>query len=150
MTTLFFRAIPRRVATHGALQRSTQRTLGAMVLRGTLLVACAASVAIAWRIRDPSVAVLADPELARLLRGMAPLKGPMVVATIAILLWRFGHSIAPRIAATYVVSAGLMAAAAAMIWQLTALLPAAAACHAGLIVAWRADDDLPVPSKLFA
>ena len=117
------------------------------VLRGLLVVVCAASAACAWRAGDPTAALLADPELAQLLRGMAVLKGMMVAAAIGILAWRFGHPIAPRIAVGYLAGIGAMAAATVMIWQLTVLLPAAAIFHAGLfvalIVAWRADGGLP-------
>lgn len=147
MNTIVFAAAARPESA----ARSTSTRGLPFALRTLLLAVCLASAAIALRIGDPATALQADPELARLLRGMALLKGLMVVAAIALLLWRFGHPIAPRVATGYLASTGLMAAAAAMIWQLTALLPAAAAFHAGLfvalIVAWRADGDLPVRAR---
>lgn len=149
MNTLVLSTVPRRDAARRSIRRSG---VGPAVLRTTLIAVAVASVAIAWRVGDPTAALHADPELARLLRGMAVLKGLMVVAAIAVLLWRFGHAVSPRIATGYLVSTGLMAASAAMIWQLTALLPAAVAFHAGLfiglIIAWRGDGDLPVRSTV--
>jgi hypothetical protein len=125
--------------------------VGPAILRGLMVAVCIAAAAIAWRVGDPTAALLVDPELARLLRGMAVLKGLMVAASIVVLAWRFGHPIAPPVAAAYLAGVGLMAASALMIWQLSALLPAAAAFHAGLcvapIVAWRADGGLPARTK---
>ena len=148
MNTLVVRAVVDRVDT-----RLATPTISPLVLRGALIVVCAASAAIAAQLGDPSGSLRADPELAHLLRGMAVLKGLMVVAAIALLSWRFGHPIPRPVATAYVASAALMAASATMIWQLTALLPAAAAFHAGLfvalMVAWRGDDDRPVRSTIF-
>lgn len=136
-----------------ATRTAAPKTVGPRALRALAIVACIAAATIVWSLADPSAAVRADPELARLLRGMAVLKGGMVVAAIAILWWRFAYPIAPRVAVVYVACSALMAASAAAIWQLTFLLPAAASFHAGLIVAliiaWRGDGDVPSRAKVF-
>jgi hypothetical protein len=111
------------------------------VLRVALLAGCAASVAAAAWLGRPDALLAADPELARLLRGMALIKAFMVAAALALLLWRFGRPIASEKAAAYMAGTWLAAAGSMLIWQLTQIPTAAIGFHVGeiafLILAWR-------------
>lgn len=94
-------------------------------LRVLLLAGCVGSVAaVAW-LGEPAHYLAADPELARLLRGMALIKAAIVAVAVAAVLWRFSKPVSPRAAAVYLGGMWLLAAASMMIWQLT-LIPAAA------------------------
>jgi hypothetical protein len=86
-----------RTGAHLALPTSTT------ALRALLVLGCCAGLAAAAAFGQPVPA--ADPELARLLRGMALFKGTMVLAAIAVLWWRFALPVAPRVAAVYLVGA---------------------------------------------
>ncbi|MEO8280035.1 MAG: hypothetical protein ABI564_10110 [Ideonella sp.] len=105
------------------------------LLRFWLLLGCAASVAVAAIVGEPSSLLKADPELATLLRGMAVLKALMVSAGLGLLCWRFAHPATPRTAALYVVTAWLVTGATVLIWQLTWLPLAALVFHVAGITA---------------
>ncbi len=108
--------------------------------RVILVVGCIVAVALAATLVQPGGAAAADPDLAYLLRGMAAIKGVMVLAAVALLTWRFGHPVSGRLAATYLAATWLAAAAATMVWQLASVPLAAIAFHAGelsfLAAAW--------------
>jgi hypothetical protein len=86
-------------------------------------------------------AEIAEPALRSLLRGMALLKGGAVLAGAALLWWRFGRPIEPRVAIAYVASLCLAASAAVLVWSLSHLVSAAAVFHVGelafLAAMWR-------------
>jgi hypothetical protein len=104
-----------------------------LAMRVVLAGGCAAAVAGGLFLGDPAVALAADPDLARLLRGMAALKGLIVAPAVAVVWWRLGHPLSVRLAAVYVGGAWMMAFASALIWQLTSLGLAALVFHgAGL------------------
>ncbi len=111
------------------------------LLRTLLLAGCMASMAIALWLGPPPASVQADPELARLLRGMALIKGGIVLAAVCALMWRFGRPAPQRLAAAYLAGTWLAAGASMLIWQLTLIPWAALAFHAGeltlLVAAWR-------------
>lgn len=111
------------------------------VLRATLLAGCAASVAAAAWVGRPESVLATDPELARLLRGMALIKAMMVATALALLLWRFGRPISSAYAGAYMAGAWLAAAGSMGIWQLTHIPAAAIGFHVGeiafLVLAWR-------------
>ena len=113
--------------------------------RAGLVAACLlAMVATALAI-EPSDLVRSDPDLARLLRGMAIVKSLIVTAAIALGSWRLGFAIRPAVAAGYVGGTVAMAVATVLIWQLSSLPFAAALFHVGLFVfagiAWWGDRD---------
>ena len=85
-----------------------------------------------------------EPDLARLLRGMALLKGGIALAAVGVLLWRFGHPTPPRMVTAYIAGAALIVGASVLIWQLVHIPAAAFAFHVGefalLIAAWRDRD----------
>ena len=120
---------------------ASQAMSGPVALRLLLLVGCLAAVACAASLGEPTVYLAADAELGRLLRGMALIKGSIVLAAVAILVWRLGHPVSARMAGVYLAGAWLTSGASMLIWQLT-LIPAAALCfHVGelalLVTAWR-------------
>ena len=116
------------------------------MLRALLLSGGALAVAIALVCGAPEARLRADAELAFLLRGMAAIKACLVAAAAGVLWWRFGHPIGRGTAAAYLLGAWLMAAATALVWQLTLIPFAALAFHVGgfalLVVAYRDRDAL--------
>lgn len=133
-------ALPSQIGSH----RSTAKTeffAHAMALRALLLCGCLATVAMAAWIGRPEAYLAADADLARLLRGMALIKGFLALAAVAVLLWRFGHPLSQRMAAAYLVGAWLAAGASMLVWQLTFIPLAALVFHIGeitmLLTAWR-------------
>lgn len=82
-----------------------------------------------------------DPELFRLLRGMATIKLVMAVVALALVWWRLGRPVAPGLGAVYVGGVCTLALATGLIWQLNAVLPASALFHSAtfalLLAAWR-------------
>ena len=101
------------------------------LLRALLLTGSALALAIAVSCGSPEAYIRTDRELAFLLRGMAAIKACLVIATASVLWWRFGHPIGRVAAAAYLLGAFLTAAASGLIWQLTLIVPAAAAFHVG-------------------
>ena len=113
----------------------------AMQLRAALLAGCAAALGLAAWAGNPADYLQADPALARLLRGMALLKGLIAIAAVGAVFWRFGWRVSKPAAASYLVASWVLAAATMMIWQLSCILPAALLFHAAAIsllwVGWR-------------
>jgi chromate transport protein ChrA len=113
----------------------------AVTLRAALLLGCAASVALAACVARPAPHLESDPELGRLLRGMALIKAGIVLAAISVLWRRFKRPVPAALAAAYLIATWLAAGASMLIWQLTAIPFAAIIFHAGglafLIAAWR-------------
>lgn len=112
-----------------------------MALRTLLLSGCVASVAAAAWIGSPENYLQADLELGRLLRGMAAIKASFVMATIGILLWRFGWPVSMPLASVYLAGAATIAGSSMLIWQLTHIPLAAMAFHVGglalLVATWQ-------------
>ncbi len=142
-----------RRATHGARTHGvptdgarTTRTLPATrpahaaVLRALLVAGCLAAIAFAAWLGEPAAVVQADPERAFLLRGMAALKGAIVLAALAVMLWRFGRPIAGRFAVPYLLASWLAAGSAMLVWRLSFIAHAAVLFHLAeitvLLVAW--------------
>jgi hypothetical protein len=111
------------------------------MLRALLALGCAVSLLAAVAFGQPELLSQSDPDLAWLMRGMSLVKASLVTAIVALLAWRFGRPMAPRIGMAYVVGAWLMSGATVLIWQLTLIGTAAAAFHLGelllLITLWR-------------
>jgi hypothetical protein len=119
----------------------TTRGATAALLRCGLLAGCVVAIGVAAWVGDPGVTLQADPALARLLRGMALIKGLMTIAAVSAVYWRFGWRVSRPAAATYLVAGGVMSGATALIWQLSFILPAALLFHAAALtllwVGWR-------------
>jgi hypothetical protein len=125
----------------GARDLSTANTRHNVLLRAALIPACALAIGIALWVGDPRTYLQADPALARLLRGMALIKGMLAIGAAAAVYWRCAWPMSRQAAATYAISAAAMAGSAALIWQLSYIALAALLFHLSavtmLIVGWR-------------
>ena len=74
----------------------------------------------------------ADPDLMRLLRFMALLKGVFALVALAACYWRLACPANAWREAVYVAGPGLMAAGAACLWQMQAAGASAAILHIGM------------------
>lgn len=102
-------------------------------LRCALLIAIAAALS-GVRVAAPEAsAYTGEPELARLLRSMALLKAVLVVATAALVCWRFGWPVTWPVAVVYGLATASMAAATLGVWQLAALGLSSVAFHVGFV-----------------
>lgn len=99
------------------------------LLVGLVLVA----VALAWSLARPQPALVADPALARLLRGMAVLKAVIAVVALALAWWRAGRPIAPWRLCGYALGSAVLAAAAVIVWQLAVVAATSVVFHATLV-----------------
>jgi hypothetical protein len=111
------------------------------LLRSGLILGCANAIGIAAWLGDPSGYLHADPALARLLRGMALIKGMIAIAAVGAVFWRLAWPVSKIGAATYLISSWAIAGSAMLIWQLSYIVPAALLFHAAalslLLVSWR-------------
>jgi hypothetical protein len=128
-----------RLAVRGFSGRA--RLTSPLGLRCALLGGAILAVAVAATFGDPAAHLRADPDLSRLLRGMAVIKAALALGALAVLYWRLARPIQPATAMAYVVGAWLMAAASMIVWRLSFIGLGALAFHSGeltlLIVAWR-------------
>jgi hypothetical protein len=130
--------MPASVASRVAITRAPSRSAA----WSTLLVAgTAIALGGALAIAVPHPHRLVDPELARLLRGMAALKGLLVLGALAALVWRFSHPLPRGLAIAYLLGLWCMAAATGFVWQLAVVPAAAIVFHGGeialLVTAFR-------------
>lgn len=106
-----------------------------------LLAGSALLLAAPLALLAPAAHWASDPELFRLLRGMAAIKALLAVLAFAAVWWRLGRGLTPRFAASYVGGVWGLAFAAGLIWQLTAVPLASGLFHCAtillLITAWR-------------
>jgi len=113
----------------------------AALLRGALLAGCALSIGIAAWIGDPTPYLTADPALARLLRGMAAIKGMVALAALCAVLWRFGWPTSKGATVVYLCGTCMLLGSSMLIWQLTLIPLAAALFHVAalsmLVAGWR-------------
>lgn len=111
------------------------------LLRAALLVAVLIAFLLAMLLGSPSPRYLADPALARLLRGIAMVKGLIAIGAIAALWWRAAWPGSVRTVSAAL--AGVSAQVAATVWivRLVAIPWAAGLFHVGLallmVCAWR-------------
>ena len=114
-------------------------------LRACLAAGCVTALGLGAWLGQPAVLLAADPELARLLRGMALIKAALVMLALAAVTWRFGRPVSLRVAAAYLVGCWLLVSASILVWQLSYIAAAAIGFHAGeigmLLVAWRDHGD---------
>ncbi|MDP4022818.1 hypothetical protein Q8W71_09310 [Methylobacterium sp. NEAU 140] len=96
----------------------------------TGLTALALLAAGAVAVRAPAVAV--DPDLARVIRAMALIKGGFALVALAGAWWRLARPAAAWRTAVYVAGPPLMAAGAVALWSLHGFGVAALGLHLGL------------------
>jgi hypothetical protein len=110
-------------------------------LRALLIVGCALSIGAAAWISEPAGYLQTDPALARLLRGMALIKGAAVLGAVFAVHWRFGWRVSKPLSTTYLLGSWTLAATTMLIWQLAWIVLAAVAFHTALLAillaAWR-------------
>jgi hypothetical protein len=120
-----------------SVPRPSLATTGRILLIG----GCALAIGIVAGVAEPSAYLQADPGLARLLRGMALIKGAIAIGAVSAVFWRMAWPISGPVAALYVIGAWLLAGSTMMIWQLSSIGLAALLFHvaaaAMLLVAWR-------------
>jgi hypothetical protein len=113
-----------------------QRRYGLALLVGAVALAAAPILAL-----EPAVHWSSDPELFRLLRGMAVLKGVMALAGLAVVAWRLRRTISSRMAGSYIAGAWALALASGLIWELQVIPLASTLFHSAvlalLVTAWR-------------
>ena len=112
-------------------------TLWQAALPPVAILAVVAVVALS----DPARLLAADPELARVLRFMAAVKGGVALVALTLLGLRLGGPVAPARAIGYLLAGAGLAAAPTLIWQLTWIGSAAILFYASMSVlvmlGWR-------------
>ncbi len=111
------------------------------VLRGGLVLGSIAAALVANSVSNPGALTGVEHPLVVLLRGMAVLKGAAALAAMGLAAWRFGRPVSSEAALGYGVGVWSLVAASVLIWNLSAILVAAAIFHVGLfgllLLAWR-------------
>ena len=102
--------------------------------RGGLIGSCLAAVLLGSLSGDPATLLSTDPDLARLLRGMALIKGVLALATLAIIWWRYSRPLSNGLSTVYLVGVTSMVFAAVTVWQLSHLAFASILFHAGIFM----------------
>ena len=111
------------------------------LLRGGLVSGCAMTIGIAAWLGDPVDYLRADPALARLLRGMALIKGMIAIAVVGAVFWRLAWPVSRTAGAAYLFCSWAVVGSTMLIWQLSYIVPAALLFHVAalslLLVSWR-------------
>jgi hypothetical protein len=124
--------------------------LGALGWRGRLLLAVAVGAVAGFALGDPSARVERDPELARLLQGMALIKAMLVAGVLRLLWWRLGRPVALHMAWGYVAVVGSLALATLLAWQMSYFFLLSVAFHGALLslgVLALKDDGVALPRR---
>jgi hypothetical protein len=123
--------------------------LTAIMVAGCVVAAAAAHL-IAPAVVVPAAAI--DPDLARLMQGMAFIKLAFVAVMAGLLVWRFGRPMTPAIALGYLSCIWTISAATVLIWQSSWLGLASVLFHgAGLaFMVLGLRDDRVLPAGLTA
>jgi hypothetical protein len=110
-------------------------------LRSGLIAGCALALGIAVWMGDPSGYLQADPALARLLRGMALIKGMLALGAVGAVFWRFAWPVGTFGAAVYLLGSCALVGSTMLIWQLSHIVLAAVLFHGAalglLVYGWR-------------
>lgn len=122
---------------------------GRVALTAVMLAGCVVSAATV-HLLAPSVlatTTASDPELARLMQGMAFIKLAFVAAMAGLLVWRFGRPMTPAITLGYLSCIWVVSAATVLIWQSSWLGTASVLFHgagfAFMVLGLRDDRVLP-------
>ncbi len=90
-------------------------------LRLTLLAVCSFAAAAAIYFAGRGGIQSADPDLAKLLKGMAIIKTAILLAVGALIWWRLGSAIRPSFAAGYIIFVAIGVAGATLVWNMAGL-----------------------------
>lgn len=118
-----------------AASLAAQRAASALPVRVALVAAVALAIALAQVLGHGEAAAraaAADPELTRMLRGMAALKAGLALGAVCLVAWRLGYPASARLAAGLIAAAALMAAGPVLIWHVAPVAAAALLFHAGM------------------
>jgi len=120
---------------------SVARSRSVARLRIGLVTGCCLAAALAFWQGDPSGYLMADPALARLLRGMALIKAAIALGASSAVYWRLAWPASRTVASLYVIASWVLAGSSVLIWQLSFIAFAALLFHAAalsmLVLAWR-------------
>ncbi len=105
----------------------------ALLRRLALLGACAFAAGAVFLLAGPSGVQSVDPDLAKLLKGMAIIKTALLSLAGSAIWWRLGSPIGSGLAAGYILSATMAATGAALVWSLTGLALAPFLFDGGLL-----------------
>lgn len=105
---------------------------GANPARRLLAVLTVLALPVAWVAAGRQPAAGIDPDLVRVIRFMAVIKGGFALAAVAGCYWRLGHPAAAWRIPVYVIGPPLMAIGAAGLWSLRDPGLAALGVHLGL------------------
>ncbi|HEX8416980.1 MAG TPA: hypothetical protein VF641_05185 [Methylobacterium sp.] len=119
-------SLPRDAAARDARRVSARRN------RGLLLIGTAAAFALAGAVGG-SAAADVDPDLVRLMRFMALMKGAFLVVALAGAYWRLARPAAAWRTVVYIAGPALMAAGTVALWRMQEAGLAAGALHIGLV-----------------
>ncbi|MEE4637492.1 MAG: hypothetical protein V2J42_01970 [Wenzhouxiangella sp.] len=124
-----------------AALQTAQRQSGFSLQRLSLLIGSGVLLAVPLVLFEPAAYWADDPELFRLLRGMATLKLVLAAVAFAAAWWRLGGQPGPRLQVAYVGGVWALSLATGLIWQLALVIPASGLFHGAtlalLIAAWR-------------
>ncbi len=113
----------------------------ASLLRGGLVSGCAMAIGVAAWLGDPADYLNADPALARLLRGMAVIKGMIAIAVLCAVFRRLAWPVSKTAGAAYLLSCWALAGSTMLVWQLAYIVPAGLLFHVAAVsllwVSWR-------------
>jgi hypothetical protein len=99
-----------------------------------LLLTVPAAVALAAWLGEPRPAILADPDLAFVLRGMALIKAAIAAAVFALVWWRAGRPASTARFFGYLTCTTLLATAAILVWKLAVVAATSIVFHAMLLL----------------
>ncbi len=103
-------------------------------LRRTLLLsAVLVAVGLAALFGQPRPALLADPDLAVVLRGMGMIKAAIAAAALTLVWWRAGDAVSWRRFLAYVACCALLVASSVLVLKLAILIPTSIVFHATLL-----------------
>ena len=100
----------------------------AMLLLAVLLAAAAAAL-----LGQPRPALLADPDLAFVLRGMGLIKAAIALGVLALVWWRATSAVGSARFLAYVAACALLAAAAVLVLKLAVVVATSVVFHATLL-----------------
>ena len=102
--------------------------------RRTLLASVVlVAIGLAAILGQPRPALLADPELAFLLRGMGMIKAVIATAALTLVWWRAGAAVSGRRFVAYAACCALLAVSSVLVLKLAILVPTSVVFHATLL-----------------
>jgi hypothetical protein len=104
-----------------------------IALAATVVLAAAAGFVIGQDALSVRAAQAAGPELVRVLRFMAAIKGVLALGATALVWWRFGYPASVRLTTAAIAACALMAAGCGVVWCMAHIVLGSALFYAGLL-----------------